>query len=337
METGAPKLDAWDYTRPGTFKLKRDAHAWATRIEAQIDQSDAGLMTPSGSLAELIDMYKEKTPPRGRSWGNYLAAWRDDLGEVRLSKLSRVHIQQWADKKLAEGTRAVTISGYLSTLAKVLDWARLSEGLDTTGDICREVRKALSHAGHKTRSNERDRVPTEIEINRLLEYWANQDRQQIPMGELVEFAIATAMRQAEITRIKFQDVDWDRQTVIIRERKHPTDKKANDQEVPLIGKAWDIVQARKGDQQNPVGRIFPYNSKSLSASFTRTTTRLGIDDLRFHDLRHAGVTKLFRLGLPIELVAICSGHKDWKQLRRYTELNADDVLARVRELADAKG
>tara|TARA_R110002072_G_scaffold59252_8_gene150975 strand:- start:1194 stop:2222 length:1029 start_codon:yes stop_codon:yes gene_type:complete len=320
--------------RAKTFKLKRDAHAWATKIEAQIDQSDAGLISPSGSLAELIDEYQKTTPARGRSWGNYLAAWRVDLGHVKLSKLSRAHIQQWVDGKLVGGTKAVTLAGYLSTLGKVLDWARYSRGLDTTGDICREVRSALSHAGHKTRSNERDRIPTDVEIDRLREYWATQPKQLIPMAELVEFAISTAMRQAEITRIRFEDVDWARQTVIIRDRKHPTEKQGNDMMVPLIGKAWDIVQARRGDRENPTGRIFPYNSRSMSAAFTRTTTRLKINNLRFHDLRHAGITNLFKLGLPIELVSICSGHRDWKMLRRYTQLTADDVLARVKELTN---
>jgi integrase len=73
--------------------FKREAQAWATRIEADIDSSDAGLISPRGSLAELIDDYKTSTPARGRSWSNYLDAWKADLGHVKLSKLSRVHIQ----------------------------------------------------------------------------------------------------------------------------------------------------------------------------------------------------------------------------------------------------
>ncbi len=315
-----------------TFKLKREAQAWATRIEADIDSSDAGLISPRGSLAELIDDYKINTPARGRSWSNYLDAWKADLGHVKLSKLSRVHIQTWADSRLKGGTKAVTLAGYLSTLAKMLDWGQHSRHLNVSGDICRSVRSALSHAGHKTRSNERDRIPSDQEIERLRAYWAEQPKQQIPMGELVEFAIASAMRQGEICRLRFEDVDWDNQTVIIRDRKDPREKAGNDQEVPLIGQAWEIVSARKCGRKTPKGRIFPYNSKSLSAAFTRTTTRLGVNDLRFHDLRHAGITNLFRLGLPIELVAICSGHKDWKNLRRYTELTAKDVHARLREM-----
>ena len=315
-----------------TFKLKREGQAWAIRIEADIDQSDAGLISPRGSLAELVDDYRASTPARGRSWSNYLAAWKADLGHVKLSKLSRVHIQSWADKKLKDGTKAVTLAGYLSTLAKILDWGQHTRHLDVSGDICRSVRSALSHAGHKTRSNERNRIPSDEEIERLRGYWAQQPKQQIPMGELVEFAIASAMRQGEICRIRFEDVDWDNYTVMIRDRKDPKEKVGNDQVVPLIGRAWEIVEARRGERKNPKGRIFPYNSKSLSAAFTRTTTRMGIDDLRFHDLRHAGITGLFRMGLPIELVAICSGHKDWKNLRRYTELTANDVHARLRGL-----
>jgi hypothetical protein len=36
------------------LKLKRETQAWATRIEVDIDSSDAGLISPRGSLAELI-------------------------------------------------------------------------------------------------------------------------------------------------------------------------------------------------------------------------------------------------------------------------------------------
>jgi hypothetical protein len=136
-----------------TFKLKREAQAWAIRIEADISSSDAGLIFPRGSLAELIDGYTTSTPARGRSWSNYLAAWKADLGHVKLSKLSRVHIQSWADNKLKVGTRAVTRAGYLSTLAKVLDWGQHTSHLGVSGDICRSVRSALSHAGHHRQSD----------------------------------------------------------------------------------------------------------------------------------------------------------------------------------------
>jgi site-specific recombinase XerD len=47
--------------------------------------------------------------------------------------------------------------------------------------------------------------------------------------------------------------------------------------------------------------------------------------LHFHDLRHEGVSRLFEAGYQIQEVAIVSGHKDWAQLKRYTQLKAKDL------------
>lgn len=50
-----------------------------------------------------------------------------------------------------------------------------------------------------------------------------------------------------------------------------------------------------------------------------------IEDLRFHDLRHEGTSRLFEAGLSIERVALVTGHKDWRMLRRYTNLKPEDL------------
>ncbi len=64
----------------------------------------------------------------------------------------------------------------------------------------------------------------------------------------------------------------------------------------------------------------------MSAAFTRACEKLKIDNLHFHDLRHEGTSRLFEAGLPIEKVALVTGHKDWRQLRRYTNLMVEDLL-----------
>jgi hypothetical protein len=50
---------------------------------------------------------------------------------------------------------------------------------------------------------------------------------------------------------------------------------------------------------------------------------LRIDDLHFHDLRHEGASRLFEAGFRIEHVALVTGHKDWKMLRRYTHVRPE--------------
>lgn len=51
--------------------------------------------------------------------------------------------------------------------------------------------------------------------------------------------------------------------------------------------------------------------------------------LRFHDLRHEAVTRLFEKGLnPIE-VGMISGHKTLSTLQRYTHLRSEELVAKL--------
>jgi integrase len=68
-------------------------------------------------------------------------------------------------------------------------------------------------------------------------------------------------------------------------------------------------------------------------SFTRTCRDLKIEDLHFQDLRHEGTSRLFEAGFSIQQVALVTGHKDWKMLRRYTHLKPE-TLHRISEPFD---
>ena len=58
----------------------------------------------------------------------------------------------------------------------------------------------------------------------------------------------------------------------------------------------------------------------------RACKALGIVDLRLYDLRHEALSRLFESGkYSVPEVALVSGHKDWKQLARYTQLRAADL------------
>jgi integrase len=61
----------------------------------------------------------------------------------------------------------------------------------------------------------------------------------------------------------------------------------------------------------------------------RTIRRAGIEDLRFHDLRHEATTRLFEKGLNVMEVASITGHKDLRMLRRYTHLTAEDLARKL--------
>jgi integrase len=195
--------------------------------------------------------------------------------------------------------------------------------MDLPVNLALDARRDLSARKVSTRSVERDREPTQAELDRLYTYWRDNKRQTIPMATICAFALATAMRQEEICSITADDVNIDKRTVVIRNRKDPRKKIGNDQTVPLLPAAWSILEPILATCKT--GRIFRYRAASVSTAFTRACTKLGIDDLHFHDLRHKATSDLFRLGLEIPQVALITGHKTWTQLKRYTHTKAEDV------------
>src|SRR6185437_6874257 len=128
------------------------------------------------------------------------------------------------------------------------------------------------------------------EIQRLIAYWSPNPRQHIPMIDLMLFAIASAMRLGEIVRLQWEDLDEKNRTVLIRARKHPRKKAANNQKVPLPlgpcvigGKVIDPLDLmlRQSSAWRREGRIFPHASQSVSTAFQRATAAVGVEDLHF--------------------------------------------------------
>jgi integrase len=64
----------------------------------------------------------------------------------------------------------------------------------------------------------------------------------------------------------------------------------------------------------------PYSTDAISAAFARACKILGIEDLRFHDLRREGISRLFEVDRTIPQVAAVSGHRSWTSLKRYTHI-----------------
>ena len=151
------------------------------------------------------------------------------------------------------------------------------------------------------------------------------------MWSVTQFAVATAMRLSEITRIEWRDLNEYARTVVIRDRKHPRSKAGNDQTIPLLcgpvtirGETVDPMEIIRGHPRDG-SAIFPYAPATVSTMFTRAVASCGIEDLSFHDLRHDACSRLFEAGYGIEQVALVSGHKDWNQLRRYTQLKPESL------------
>jgi integrase len=111
------------------------------------------------------------------------------------------------------------------------------------------------------------------------------------------------MRLDEIFRVTWGDLNEEAKLLTIRDRKDPRLKRGNDQEIPLLSltglDAFAIIQEQRPDHLHPDGRIFPYGKRTATAAFARACNKLGIEDLRFHDLRHEGTSRLI-VARPVE-------------------------------------
>jgi integrase len=92
--------------------------------------------------------------------------------------------------------------------------------------------------------------------------------------------------------------------------------------------AWTPVKTQAKHIGMATGPTFPNKSRSFGTAFRRACAASDVRNLHFHRLRHEGTGRLFEVGLSIEQVAVVSGHKDWKMLRRST-LVPPEVLHRL--------
>lgn len=316
-----------------TFGTKKDAEQWARKLEVDADSGkQIGLYGETGVLlSTAIDRYIKENGNISKTAMYTLAALKRDLGKHVIDKLTDDVIVDYIKGRKISPTFGASHFSYFGTVLKT---AKIGWKI-AVPDILKEASDRLSYLGLIGKSGERTRRPTAKEIELLLNF---KYPTKIPMVDIIEFAISSAMRQSEIMRIRHATVDTTKKgdlnlaTVVITDRKHPKIKKGNHKVVPLLKKSLEIIGRQK--QKKLDDRIFPYDERNIGRLFWVACKELGIEDLRFHDLRHEGASRLFELGYKIQEVAMFTGHENWKTLQRYTHLKPDEVrqLEKVSDL-----
>ncbi|MGC8603521.1 MAG: site-specific integrase [Desulfomonilaceae bacterium] len=321
-----------------TFRTKAEAERWARTIESEmdrgawLDRSEAERTT----IGELLDRYarevlaerKHCTPELSR-----LKTLKEHFASTSVARLASSAIAEFRDRRLKEqgrGGKSVsgqTVKHELGLLHRVLKKAEREWGIALPLGLPTEKVQApkLPQA--------RDRRLQDDEGDRLLDECA---KAQNPwLRPVLLFAIETAMRAGEMLQTKgktdeesgerpiqttgllWKHVDLDKRTAYLPETKNGTARA-----VPLSSVAIEVLRAlpHSGD-----GRVFGTTYEAIHLSFARACRRAGIQDLRFHDLRHEATSRFFEKGLNPMQVAAITGHKTLQMLKRYTHLRAEDL------------
>jgi integrase len=318
-----------------TFRRRADADTWALETERTIDKGLNPKATNPRSVhtfGDIIDLHIQDMQEVGktirRSKNAVLEALKLTLGGFRLQEITRSALIDYGKKRAKQGAGPATLAIDLSFIGTMLTHAAAVHGIAVSPEEVRLARVVLKRLDLVGNASERDRRPTQTELDDLIRYFDEKPRQLIPVGRMIRFAVATAMRQEEFCKITWDDVDIRNRMVTVRDRKDPRKKDGNNQRAPMLSltkyDAWEVLLEQRIVTRG-IGRVFPHHHKSAGTAFQRACKELKIDDLHFHDLRHEGTSRLFEAGLKIEQVALVTGHKDWKMLRRYTNLRPETL------------
>lgn len=308
-------------TQQKTFKSQASAKAWARRIESSMD--NGSWIDTRASRSALINHMVDDLIFSFERFGLEVAGPK--LGQLAQIKLYftglSIHDLTLDDVLDFAAHRkktvcASTLQTQMYYLKQVVENSRLKVAEPVVDQAIYELQKKKIIMG----SVRRDRRLGPGEYEALMEesgdHW---------IGTAIDIAVESGMRQGEIHRLKWSDID-DTAGVIHLLRK---DKKAeggrSEAKIPILkGVREALLRARNTTGQGD--NLFQVkHSESMSDKFARMTRKIDIPDLRFHDLRHEAISRMFERGMRVEQVRVVSGHRTLDQLSRYVNLRPEDL------------
>ncbi|MBB4570331.1 site-specific integrase [Rhizobium leucaenae] len=304
-----------------SFDSKLEAEKWARDLETQVDRYGTAPDTKileTTTLGQLLERYQREVSPMKRGSVQEIqridVLRRHELAYRTMVGLSPQDISSFRDERLRSVAPSTTVRE-LAILSHVIEVAIRDWGLPLSRNVVKLVRRPVIR-------NERKRRLEGDEEQRLLDGCAAGKILFFKM--LIILAIETGMRRGEILGLRWSDISHNRRVITLAMTKNGSGR-----EVPLSQRAFDALKEWKicADVDQP--RVFPMTPGSLEQAWYRLLVRANVKGLRFHDLRHEGVSRLFERGLNVIEVSSISGHKELRMLRRYTHLSADDLVAKL--------
>jgi integrase len=332
-------------TDSATFERLTDARKWAQKTETEMRERRYFKTSESKNrtLAELIDRYlervKKQSPKRHKDLYPMLAWWKEELGYAVLADLTKSKIveklEQLSKRKktrTADAEKAakieVTISParinrYMAALSHCMtiavnEWEWLENN---------PMRKIAKHKEPRGRT----RFLSDEERKGFLE--ACKTSYYKPLYLIVVLALSTGARKSEIMNLRWPDIDFTRKQIVLHETKNG-DRRV----LPLAGLALDLMREHSKLRDFATDLLFPFGrppkAYEIRPPFERAVKEAGLEDFRFHDLRHSAASYMAMNGASPAEIAEVLGHKTLQMVKRYahlSEAHTHSVVARMNE------
>ena len=143
------------------------------------------------------------------------------------------------------------------------------------------------------------------------------------LADMAAFTLATGLRQSNVSYLRWDQVDLERGTAWI----HADQSKSRRAiAVPLNQDALDILAQRDG--QHPV-YVFTYQdapvARTTTKAWKRALERVGIEDFRWHDLRHTWASWHVQQGTSLQELMELGGWSSFEMVLRYAHLASEHL------------
>lgn len=315
---GETKTKTFERTKEGTALARR----WIIEQEAAIVST--ACHKTGFSIAEVLERMrlKELEKPYPTPTAASFAAMAQEFGDADLSKLTA---EWWVEKAKGWQVSPATRLTKLTRVFGALKRAQILWGCAVRWDEIKRAKAILREDNLTGKGKARDRRISDEEIKRIKAQIGVASLSDIPLADIIDFALALGMRRGEIGRITWDDLNTVKghPMLWVRDRKAPSGKIGNDQNIPLLNGAEKIIKRQSRKPGNAF--IFPVKLYAVTRHFHQCALAAGVKGVHFHDLRHEAISRLFEAGYTIPEVCNVSGHKSWECLKIYTNLNGADM------------
>jgi integrase/recombinase XerD len=259
---------------------------------------------------------------RAKTRANYVGhieVLKAHFADRYIDEVRKAHVAELVAHQKRSGLQPATIRRYLATLSSVFSFAERSGWL-AQNPLIRFDRRSLPEATPRTRFLSHD------EYRRLLAAAGPHLR------PIIETAVATGMRLEELLSLKWEHVDLERREVrlIVTKSKQPRVIPLSDRAVAIIAAAARSAQASPYVFTNPAsGSRF----KTVKRAFRTACRRAGVQDMRFHDLRHTFASWAVQSGADLYRLSRILGHTTLQMTARYAHLATEHLHEVIKNMA----
>jgi len=308
------------------FERKKDADAWAAKIEAAIHEGRYfdNIEATKRTLSDLIDRYETDVIPhkRDKRQLNQLKWFKRRYGHLLLKDFTAPVIAEARDKlgrpdpKTGKVRSPATVNRYLAALSHACSVA-WREWLWLESNPVFQVRKRKEPRG-------RVRYLSDEERERLLK--AAQESSAEYVYPVVMLALSSGMRRGEVLGLRWEDVDLEGRLITLHDTKN-----GERRGVPLVSTVRDLLVEWKAGQDDGEAMVFP-RTQNFHRPWSDVVQAAELANFRFHDLRHTTASYLAMQGVALNVIGDILGHKTPAMTKRYAHLSREHLRGVLEEL-----